>query len=278
MYLFRSAAILMISATAMADAGDYIVGGGVETDTEDARVLAAFGEVGISRETWLFGSIANNTSELPNRPDLETWYGDIGIDHWFKPVGVRAAVAYWGDSDTFDSIDWRASIYLRNEKASIEAEYEFRDFDLVFPSFGTNPARRGEFDATGIGLRASVDITENVDFRIGGIDYDYSRDISLEDNPGLVDLISFSRLSLVNSLVDYRANVTFGLADDTRYWELDIATWRGEVDGGRTDSYTIRFLTPMGDASDIEFGIGFDNSELYGDVTFFSLFFYFYGT
>ena len=163
MYLFRSAAILMISATAMADAGDYIVGGGVETDTEDARVLAAFGEVGISRETWLFGSIANNTSELPNRPDLETWYGDIGIDHWFKPVGVRAAVAYWGDSDTFDSIDWRASIYLRNEKASIEAEYEFRDFDLVFPSFGTNPARRGEFDATGIGLRASVDITENVE-------------------------------------------------------------------------------------------------------------------
>ncbi len=267
----------MFSA-AYADVGDYIIGGGIETDTEDARVLVGFGEVGIGKETWLFGSVAHNASELPNRADLETRYGDIGIDHWFKPLGVRASVAYWGDSDTFDSVDWRTSAYLRNDKASIEAQYEFRDFDLVFPAFDAIPERRGEFDATGLGLRASVELSENVDVRLGGMDYDYSRNISLADNPGLVDLISFSRLSLINSLVDYRANVTFGLSDDVRYWELDFSTWRGEVDGGRTDSYTIRFLTPMGDSSDIELGIGFDNSELYGDVTFFSVFVYFYGT
>ncbi len=34
---------------------------------------------------------------------------------------------------------------------------------------------------------------------------------------------------------------------------------------------------PMTDKTDIEFSLGYDRSELYGDVTFFSLFLYFYG-
>ena len=29
--------------------------------------------------------------------------------------------------------------------------------------------------------------------------------------------------------------------------------------------------------TDIEFGVGYDDSELYGDLTFFSVFLYFYG-
>ena len=275
---FRLALLLLGSSATLADNGDYIVGGGIEADSADARVLAAFGELGIGQHTWLFGSIANNSSELPRRPDLDTWYADVGIDHWFKPLGVRASVAYWGDSDTFDSIDWRGSAYLRSDKASIEAEYEFRDFDLVFPTFGNTPAREVGFDATGVGLRARIDLTENFSVSLGGIDYDYSRDISLADNPGLVDLISFSRLSLINSLVDYRANLTFGLQDDVRHWELSFSSWKGEVDGSRTDSYTLRFLTPLRGSSDIEFGLGFDDSKLYDNVTFFSVYLFFYGT
>jgi len=275
---FRIAATYFLCGSAFAASGDYIVGGGVEADSADALAIAGFGELGIAEETWLFATIARNTAELPLREDLETVYGDLGFDHWFKPVGIRAAVAYWGDSDTFDSVDWRAALYWRGERVMLEADYEFRDFELEFPSFGMQPARRATFDATGWGARFRVRASDAVTFSIGGIDYDYSRDISIGDNPGLIDLISFSRLSLLNSLVDFRANVTFALNDDVRTWELDVATWRGEVDGGRTDSYTIRFLTPMGDSSDIELGIGFDNSELYGDVTFFSVFFYFYGT
>ncbi len=278
MYWSKALALIVLSGTAFADVGDYIIGGGVEADNADAMAIAAFGEVGVGAETWLFGSVARNVAELPRREDLETWYGDVGIDHFFDPVGIRAAVAYWGDSDTFDSIDWRASVYWRNDRVSLEAEYEFRDFELTFPSFGVTPARRAGFDADGWGGRARFDITDAFTLSVGGVDYEYSRDISVTDNPGLVDLISFSRLSLINSLVDYRANVTFGLDDDVRYWELDVATWRGEVDGGRTDSFTLRFLLPMTDSSDIELGIGLDDSELYGDVTFFSVFFFFYGT
>jgi len=275
---YRAAALLLVSGGALADTGEYIIGGGVEADNADAIAIAAFGEVGIGDETWLYGAVARNTAELPRRQNLETWYGDIGLDHFFDPVGVRAAVAYWGDSDTFDSVDWRSALYWRSDRVTLTAEYEFRDFELTFPSSGPAPARRAEFDANGWGARARFDVSEAFTLSLGGIDYEYSRDISISDNPGLVDLINFSRLSLINSLVDYRANVTFGLNDDVRYWELDMATWRGEVDGGRTNSYTLRFLTPMGKASDIELGLGLDDSELYGEVVFFSVFVYFYGS
>jgi len=37
------------------------------------------------------------------------------------------------------------------------------------------------------------------------------------------------------------------------------------------------FIVRAGVESDIEFGLGQDDSELYGDVAFFSLYLYFYG-
>lgn len=267
----------MIAGSALADAGDYVVGVGVEADSADALAAALFGEIAVADATWAFASIARNTAELPRRPDLETWYADIGVDHWFQPLGLRAAVAYWGDSDTFDSIDWRASLYWRSDRVTLSGEYEYRDFELNIPDFGAIPARRATFDADGFGASARFAISDDFSVSVRGIDYEYSVDISVANNPGIVDLISFSRLSLINSLVDYRAGVTFGLDDDVRHWEFNVATWRGEVDGSRTDSFTLRFLTPMGRSSDIELGLGIDESELYGQVTFFSVFLYFYG-
>ena len=45
----------------------------------------------------------------------------------------------------------------------------------------------------------------------------------------------------------------------------------------RTKSDTVRFLAPIGHRNDIEFGLGYDDSENYGEVTVFSVFLYFYG-
>jgi hypothetical protein len=59
---------------------------------------------------------------------------------------------------------------------------------------------------------------------------------------------------------------------------FDVAQWEGAVAGARTNSYSLRFMTPIGDRSDIEFGIGYDDSDTYGEVTVFSVYLYFYGT
>ena len=57
----------------------------------------------------------------------------------------------------------------------------------------------------------------------------------------------------------------------------DFMKEEGEVDGSVTNSVTVRLMTPIGDKSDIEFGLGVDNSELYGTVTFLSVYLFFYG-
>jgi len=268
--------LLLLASNALAGEG-YILGAGLEGDTEDGRSASAFGEVGLTEKTWISAAIAGNTVDLELRDDLDTLYADLGIDHWWDPIGVRAGIAYWGDDDTLDSTDWRASIYWRSEKFSIAADYEYRDFDVQIPTTDFFPGRDVEFDADGIGLTTRFDITDSLSFGLSGMDYDYSVNLRLDRNRGLLDLLSFSRLSLINSLIDYRASATLGLDVGQRRWQLDVGTWKGEVDGGTTKSATIRFLNPLGDTADVEFALGVDDSELYGNVTFFSVFLFFYG-
>ena len=134
-----------------------------------------------------------------------------------------------------------------------------------------------EFDADGIGLTTTIELSDDVDLRLSGMAYDYSINLGLADHRGILDLLSFSRLSLINSLVDHRANAMLGVDVGERRWQFELGTWEGEVDGGTTRSATIRFLTPTGKSSDVEFSLGFDDSDLYGSVTFFSVFVYFYG-
>ena len=124
----------------------------------------------------------------------------------------------------------------------------------------------------------TIDITDDVDLRLSGMDYDYSVDLRLDDNQRpLLELLVFSRLSLINSLIDYRAYATLRLDVGKRRWQVDVGTWKGEVDGGKTRSATVRFLNPLSETADIEFALGVDDSDLYDTVTIFSVFLYFYG-
>jgi hypothetical protein len=268
--------LLLVAGNAQAGGG-YILGGGLEGDSADGLGASLVGEIGITENTWISGAAARNTLDLPFREDLETWYADLGIDHWFEPIGVRAGLAYWGDKNSLESMDWRASVYWRLNRFSIAGDYESRDFSFDLSSVDLFPARRGGFDAEGVGLTMRFELTDSVSVGLSGMDYDYDVNLRLDSSRGLLELLSFSRLSLINSLVDYRAYATFDVEAEKRSWQFDLGTWEGEVDGGRTRSATIRLLNPLGDNADVEFSLGVDDSEIYGTVTFFSVFLYFYG-
>ncbi|MGB5627683.1 MAG: hypothetical protein WBM61_18265, partial [Woeseiaceae bacterium] len=171
----------------------------------------------------------------------------------------------------------RGSAYWRNDRFSVSGNYEYRDFNVVFPATDQFPGREAGFSANGVGVSARVEITDSVSFGLSGMDYDYDVNLKLDGSRPLLQLLSFSRLSLINSLVDYRAAATLGLDAGKRHWQLNVGTWKGEVDGSITRSATVSFLNPLGDNSDIEFALGVDDSELYGNVTFFSVFLFFYG-
>jgi hypothetical protein len=272
----RGIPLLLLASNALATEG-YILGFGLEGDSAEGLAASVIGDVALTSSTWLTGSLAKSKLDLPRRQTLETLYGDIGLDHWFDPVGVRIGAAYWGDSDLLDSHDRRGSLYWRGDNATISADYEFRDFRFELPATDVFPGRSARFDAQGIGLSGRVDLSESVGLNFYGIDYTYSVDLSTDRNQAILELLSFSRLSLINSLVDYSAGAALGVDAGLQRWLFELSTWRGEVDGSVTNSATIRLITPMGEKSDIEFGLGVDNSELYGTVTFLSVYMYFYG-
>jgi hypothetical protein len=274
---FRATLLLILAGNAWAERGDYVIGGGAEGDTADGLAVAAMIDYAVGDETWLSASVARNTADLPLELKFETWYADVGIDHWFGPLGLRVGTAYWGDDDILDSRDYVASAYWRSEAATFSFDYERRDFELDIAGSQFFPGRSVDFFADGIGASASFDIGDKASVSLNGMSFNYSVNLAIDENAPLRDLLGVSRLGLLNSLVEYRFATTFGLdAGDSR-WSVSYARWKGAVDQGVTNSLTLRFLTPLGDSSDVELGLGQDSSESYGDVTFFSVFLYFYG-
>lgn len=255
----------------------FIIGGGAEGDSDDGLALSLIGGIGFTENTWLSAGLARSSVDLVNGRELESEYADIELDHYFDPLGIRVGAAYWGDSDVLTSNDVRGAVYWRNDLASISFDYEYRDFEFIVPSTDFTSTRVIMFDADGFGLSARFEMSENTSLRLRGMKYNYSVPFRPVDNVDAARLISVTRLSLINSLVDHRAGMTLSIDQGLRNWEIDVSTWEGVIDRSRTRSLTVRYLMPMGSRADIELGLGYDDSELYGDVTFFSLYLYFYG-
>jgi hypothetical protein len=91
--------------------------------------------------------------------------------------------------------------------------------------------------------------------------YGYSRDIRIQPEIDILRFLSASRLSLMNSLIDYRINAGMEFRFGLRSIDVSAGSWKTAVDQSKVDSYTIGFLTPMTDRTDIEFRFSFDDSE-----------------
>ena len=277
MYSSRFLLLIALLSNVASAADGFMLAAGIERDSDGSMSASVIGGVSLGEDTWLSAGFARSSVDLARGQELEPLYADVELDHYFDPIGVRIGAAYWGDSDILESNDWRASLYWRNDTVNFAAEYEFRDFDFIIPSSDFLATREITFDANGFGVSARFQTSENTSLRFRGIKYDYSVPFRPAENVDAVRLLSVSRLSLINSMVDHRASISLGIDQGHKHWELDVTTWEGVIDRARTNSFTLRFLTPLSDRTDIEFGLGYDDSELYGDVTFFSLYLYFYG-
>jgi len=178
----------------------FMLGGGVDTDTEEGSSVALISGFGLGENTWLSAAVARNALELSNGRNLESRYADVELDHNFDPVGVRIGAAYWGDSDVLESNDWRASLYYQNDRVMLSADYEFRDFNFIIPSADLLTSREIMFDADGIGATARFQTSANTRLLIEGIKFDYSVPFRPLENADAARLLSVSRLSLINSL------------------------------------------------------------------------------
>ncbi len=270
------AAFALFASNARAGAG-YVLGLNAEADNAGGRAIAGFIDYGVTEKTWLSGLVARtNTGGVLG--GLETIYLDAAIEHMFGVVGVRAGAAYWGDKDILDSTDVRASLFFRGKKGSLSFDYEKRDFDFVFISPFDDRIRSVEFTANGAGAAGSLQLGEKSRVFASGMSYDYSRDIRLQPEIDSLRLLSSSRLSLMNSLIDYRVSGGVEFRFGNRSLDLTISNWQTAVDGGKVRSISLGFLTPSGPASDLEFRFAFDESENFGNTLALAVSFYFFGS
>ncbi|MDX1481663.1 MAG: hypothetical protein R3315_08310 [Woeseiaceae bacterium] len=267
--------LLLIPALAVGDG--YILGAGLQADDADGAGATLFGDFSIGERTWLSTAVGRNTVELPSGTESETLYADIGVDRRFDDVGMRLTVAYRGDSDLLDSLDLRGTLYARGENGSLDFEVEYRDFEFELPPLDFLPRTTFPFHAIGVGVTGSVNVGDNLDFYLGAKHYDYSVPFRRQESDRLRPLLALSRLSVFSSLVDWRMSAGVGIDAGNQRWSLDLAAWHGAIDNSDNESITLSFLTPLTSRIDVEFGIGQDRSNLYGDVTVASLLLFVYG-
>jgi hypothetical protein len=254
----------------------YVLGLGAESDTAGGRAASVFADLGVAEKTWLSGAAA--TTQTGGDLGLDTIYVDAGIDHSFDPVGVRIGAAYWGDADILDSVDLRGSVYVSGDLGYLSADYERREFDFTFASILNPDVRRTtEFSADGFGMAGRIKATERTSFSFGGTSYRYSRDINLQPNIDILSALSTSRLSLMNSLIDYRAYVGADLRFGLSSIDLRFEKWQTAIDGGKIDSVGLGVLTPASDRSDLEFRFVYDRSENFGRTISLSAYYYYFG-
>jgi hypothetical protein len=272
------ALLLLLAAVAQAESGDYLFGGGLETDSDNGLRTAVLASIGVADDTWLSGSASTSSIDLPFGRSGDVRYADIDLDHHFDTLGFSIGAAYWGDPDLLDSVDLRGSLYFKNDRMTLAGEYESRDFDFIIPATDFFAGREFAFDADAIGVRARFKLGDAFSIGLSGMQYDYSVNFVPDENRDALRLVTVSRLGLINNLVASRARVGFGLDAGLNRWELDFSTWKGALDRSRTRSITLRLLTPLRASTDIEFGLGYDDSDLYGGATFFSVYLSFYGS
>ncbi len=255
----------------------YILGIGAEGDSSDSLAFSAFGDFGFTEDTWLSVTAARAEAEGAFS-ELRTVYADIGLDHYFDPLGIRFGAAYWGDDDILDSIDFRGSLYLRTDAITFSADYERRNFDFRFELAPLLERRQVEFEADGYGASFRAKTGERVNLFIRGMSYDYSVDLTRLQNISDLNFLSASRLSLANSLLDYRVDAGIEFEFGLKLLSLEAGSRQTAIDSGRVNSYSVGFLFPATDASDIELRVGYDDSDNFGGTTVFSFFWFFYGT
>jgi hypothetical protein len=273
-YCYLTALIAIMSSDVMA--AGYALGLGAESDTAGGRAVSAFGDVGLGDNTWI--SAAAATTRTGGDLNLDTVYFDIGIDHSFNPVGIRLAASYWGDDEILDSVDLRASLYVRGEPGYLSADYERREFNFTFQAL-SNPRqiRTTQFSSDGFGLTGRIKASERINLFAGAMSYQYSRDLRLQPDIDVLIDFSSSRLSLMNSLLDYRTYAgiewRFGLASV----DLRAEQWQTAIDGSKVNSIGLGLLTPVSDRGDMEYRFMFDDSDRYGQTVSFAVYYYYFG-
>lgn len=189
------------------------------------------------------------------------------------------AYSLFADVGFLESKDGHAAMYLRGEQGSISINFERRNFDLTLGRDMLLERRTIDFSANGIGLSGRLKTSKRTSLFLGGMSYDYSLPIAIQPDTDILRFLAISRISLMNSLIDYRLSGGIELEIGESRVDFRYATWKTAVFQGRVESLGIGLLMLLGDTVDVEFRLASDESDESdecGRATVFSVFMYLY--
>ncbi len=260
---------------ASADATDFLLGLGVEGDSADGRAISAFADIEYGDKAWLsFAGIKSETDAITRSNEIV--FAELNVDYFFDPVGLRIGGSYWGDSDILDSRDVSMSLYVVGNAGSMSIDYQKRKFEFDLQT-GLSRGQTVEFSVDGFGISSRLAFSERINFYLGGMVYDYSKDLRIQPDINLLAYVSRSRLTAIGSLIDHRISTGLEYRFGLKSVDVSVGQWQTAVDDRRVDSYSFGFLTPVLDRFDAEFRLSLDKSETYGKTTAVSFHLYYFG-
>ena len=147
---------LLLGSNAFAGDG-LILGFGAEGDTSDSFSFSAFGDFGITRKTWISVTAAKAQAKGVIS-QLDTVYGDIGLDHHFDPIGIRISAAS-RLSLANGLLDYRVD-------AGIDIKFGLRSLGLEAGSRQT-AIDSGRVDSVSAGFLFPASDASDIELRIG---------------------------------------------------------------------------------------------------------------
>ena len=240
----------------------YVVGLSAGADSAEGRNVSALFDYSFTDATSITFD-AGVTQAEGDPVDIKTTLWDVALAHDFGPVGVEASLGQWGDSDEFTSDNYSAGLFRSFGSWRISVDYLHRDLELTFRSLGS-PDTTINNNVSADGIQAGLGFTADSGAALYATAhrYDYNRNVTRLEQFRLARLLSPSSLTLSGSLLDHSVSVGGDWPVGDQLLSLNYARDRTAVDQTDVDSLSFSWLTPLGERSDIEIGVGVSRDEL----------------
>lgn len=252
---------------------DWVLGVAAEVDDESNDSMLTTFNLGVSEATWLSASAGRSRAPTAGA-DVEARTLELGVDHSFGLVGISFFAERWGDSDSLESRDRRASVYFQTDRFRVGLEREHRRIDIHFTVtdlLGDIDFRTTGLSANGTGVSLRARVGERWRLYGSRMAYRYTRNLGLLPRIARLNLLGTSTLTLANSFVDVTSRVGFEWTIRDRLFNVSMSSDRSGIDGSRFGTIDAAFLFPVGRRVDVEVDVGRSNSDLlqtgvYGSV------------
>lgn len=234
----------------------YIVGLSSAIDSANGITAGALVDYGWSDKTRLSADIGYTRADT----DFDTLDGtqwNVSVEQTFALLGITGRVGQWGDRDAFRANVWSAGVFKTAGPVRVAVAYIHRDLSVLFQSMqDTSRQRTVDVHSEGVSLSASATSESGKALWLRASLYDYNRPVDRLGNLRLASLLAPSALTLSGTLLDDSVSIGADWPVGEKLLSLTAGFDRTATDRQNIPSLTLGWLTPLGQRTELDIGIG----------------------